>query len=76
MTPDPALIGWYYKRGERRFGPHSIAEVARLLSDGRLRPTDMLIEIAEVPEPGGPGVRYSYIEAASAVHREDAARQA
>jgi hypothetical protein len=74
MKPDRELVGWYYKRGEQHVGPLPIEEVARLLATGQLRPTDMLIEIAEMRGDAGPGVRYSYLDAASAVERDVASK--
>ncbi len=69
MSPDPTLIGWHYKRGQRHIGPLRIQEVAQLLSKGQLQPAEMLIEIGEMTTPTGPDVRYSYFDAASAVKR-------
>ena len=72
MKPDPTLIGWYYKRGEEHVGPLPVQEVARLLASGQLQPQEMLIGIAEMDGPAGSDVRYSYLDAASVVARENA----
>ena len=70
MRRGDELIGWYYKRGGQHLGPLSTEQVGRLLASGALRPTEMLVEIAEA----GGGVRYSYLDATSVAERAMAGR--
>jgi len=67
MDPDVDLLGWYYTRGEKRYGPFSREHIASLLSAGVLEPTEKLIEIAETATDTGIIARYSYVDAQAAV---------
>ena len=69
MRPHRDLIGWYSRRGARRVGPLPLWEIARLLDAGELTPAEMLTEIGEQVTEAGPTVRYSYVDAATAVRQ-------
>jgi len=67
MRPKMSLIGWCYKRPDgARVGPLSSAEVACLLVQGHLRPTEKLVEITESLTAAGSDTRYSYSDAETA----------